>query len=101
MCAGVFSAPLMGWFKLIHVLCSVSMSEVYCNSLVDPGFLMGLRAVFFMSCPPRPSQSATGVHQHTPSKSPVDINFSFCFHLYFGKGVGLLAVISRHFVTVL
>ena len=62
------------------------MGEVYCNIVVDPGFLKGLRAMFFMSCPPGPSQSATGMLQHTPSKSPLDINFSFCFPLFLGEG---------------
>jgi len=90
VCADVFSAPLMWWLKQIHVLYLLSMHEVYCDSVVDPGFLMGLRAVFFMSCPPGPSQSATGVHQHTPSKSPVDVNFSFCFHLFLGEGGGFV-----------
>lgn len=98
MCAGVYSAPLTEWLTLSHVLYLLIMGEVYCNSMVDPGFLKGLRAVFFMSC--QPSQSATAMLQHTPSKSPLDINFSFCFPLFLGEGVGLLAVISKHFITV-
>lgn len=102
MCAGVLSAPLMWWLKLILVLCLLSMSEVYCNSLVDPGFFNGVEGFVFhvMPPPPGPSQSASGVHQHTLTKSPVDINFSFYFHLFHGEGVGLLAVISKHFITV-
>jgi hypothetical protein len=90
VCVGVFPAPLIWWLKLSHVLYLLIMCEVYCDSVVDPGFLMGLRAVFFMSCPAGPSQSAIGVLQHTPSKSPVDIHFSIYFPLFLGEGGGFV-----------